>query len=207
MKRIYDRQTINEFIKKSKYHHVFSLMEIDYYLIQYKRGELVSSPFQEEALFQIVGQGTINIYFIRADGTRYALAKAATDYLLGDMDIFYPKSNHIYAEAADEVICITFSVQKHKKTLLENNSFLMLICDSLSHKIGAITAVEAAPATLEERVLSYMKYKCNSQILKGMEQAAFQLHCSTRQLQRIMNKNEVAGVVKKLGKGTYQLVK
>lgn len=89
--------------------------------------------------------------------------------------------------------------------MLSNSRFLALICYSLSAKMGAITTIEAAPASLTERVLSYMKYKCDDKILKGIEQAAFHLHCSSRQLQRILNQSERAGLVKKLGKGTYRL--
>ena len=130
-------------------------------MIKYEKGELVSSPFQNEILFQIVEQGSINIYFIRDDGTRYSLSNGTSDYFLGDMDIFNPKSQKKYAEAP--------------------------------------------PAYLTERVLSYMKYKCSDGTLKGIGQAAFHLHCSTRQLQRILNQSETAGLVKKIGKGTYQL--
>ncbi len=68
-----------------------------------------------------------------------------------------------------------------------------------------MAAFDAAPASLTERVLSYMKYKCDDETLKGIEEAAFHLHCSARQLQRILNQGEAAGVVKKLGKGTYRL--
>jgi hypothetical protein len=49
-----------------------------------------------------------------------------------------------------------------------------------------------------------MKYKCEDEILKGIEQAAFHLHCSARQLQRILNQSETNGLVKKLGKGDIQ---
>ena len=52
--------------------------------------------------------------------------------------------------------------------------------------------------TQEIREPSYMKYKCNDETLKGIERAAFHLHCSARQLQRILNQIEAAGLVKKL---------
>ena len=66
--------------------------------------------------------------------------------------------------------------------------------------------MDAAPASLTERVMSYMKYKCEDGTLKGIERAAFHLHCSARQLQRILNEREAAGAVKRLGKGTYRLI-
>lgn len=55
--------------------------------------------------------------------------------------------------------------------LLSRNPFLVLICNSLSAKIGAMTTIDAAPASLTERVMSYMKYKCTDEILKGIELA------------------------------------
>ncbi len=206
MKRIYDKKKIETCIAGSKYHAVLDSLDVDFYLIEYEKGELVSSPFQNETLFQIVEQGSINIYFIRDDGTRYSLSNGTADYFLGDMDIFYPKSNNIYAEAVESLTCISFSVEKHREMLLSNNKFLELICNSLSVKMGTMTTIEAAPASLTERVMSYMKYKCDNETLKGIEQAAFHLHCSARQLQRILNQSETAGLVKKLGKGTYRLM-
>lgn len=205
MERIYDKEKTAACIAKSKYHDVLDSLDIEFYLIKYEKGEFVSSPFQNELLFQIVEQGSINIYFIRDDGTRYSLSNGTADYFLGDMDIFYPKSNNIYAEAAESLTCISFSLEKYREVLLSNNKFLQLICNSLSVKIGTMTTIDAAPASLTERVLSYMKYKCVDKTLKGIEQTAFHLHCSTRQLQRILNQSETAGLVKKIGKGTYKL--
>lgn len=205
MERIFDEKKVAACIAKSKYHSVLDTIDIDFYLTKYEKGEFVSSPFQTESLFQIVEQGSINIYIIRDDGTRYALSNGTTDYFLGDMDIFYPRSGDVYAEAAESLTCIAFSIDKNRETLLSNNGFLALICNSLSTKIGTMTTMEAVPASLTERVMSYMKYKCDYGILKGIEQAAFHLHCSARQLQRVLNQSESAGLVKKIGKGTYKL--
>lgn len=205
MERIYDKKNVVDCIAKSKYHSVLNTLDVEFYLIKYEKGEFVSSPFQNESLFQIVEQGSINIYFIRDDGTRYALSSGTTNHFLGDMDIFYPRSSNIYAEAAESLVCIAFSIEKYRETLLSNSRFLALICNSLSAKIGMMTTIDAAPTSLAERVMSYMKYKCDHGTLKGIEQAAFHLHCSARQLQRILNQSERAGLVKKIGKGTYRL--
>ncbi len=206
MKKIFDKKEIADYIANSQYYDVFDSLDVDFYLIKYEKGELVCSPFQNELLFQIVEQGSVTIYFIRDDGTRYSLSSATTGYLLGDMEIFYPKSSNIYAQADEDVTCISFSIQKYREILLSNHKFLALICSSLSAKIGAMTTMDAAPSSLTDRVMSYMRYKCEDQTLKGIGQAAFQLHCSTRQLQRILNQSEAAGLVQKLGKGTYRLL-
>ncbi len=206
MERIYDQKKIAAYIAQSKYHAVLDSLDIDFYLIKYEKGELVRSPFQNELLFQIVEQGSINIYLIRDDGTRYSLSTGTTDYFLGDMEIFYSRNSNIYAEAAERLTCISFPIEKYKEMLFSSNPFLILICSSLSAKIREITAMDATPASLTERVLSYMEYKCSDRTLKGIERTAFHLHCSSRQLQRVLNQCEASGLVKKTGKGTYSLV-
>ncbi len=206
MERIYDKKKVAACLAKSRYHGVLAGLDLDLYLIKYEKGEFVNTPFQSELLFQIVEQGAVNIYFIRDDGTRYSLSNGRADYLLGDMDIFYPRSGNIYVEAAESLTCISFSIEKNRERLLADNGFLKLICHSLSGKIGTMAAMDAAPASLTERVMSYMRYKCEDGTLRGIERAAFHLHCSARQLQRILNEREAAGAVRRLGKGTYRLI-
>ena len=74
----------------------------------------------------------------------------------------------------------------------------------MSDKLLAATMCDAVSSSLSERVWNYMQFKCENGTLKGLEKNAFQLHCSERQLQRIMNDFRSKGMVKKIGKGTYQ---
>lgn len=92
------------------------------------------------------------------------------------MDLFAVSSDNIVAEAA-----------------------------TLANKIRSITNTDAAPSSLSERILNYMKFKCDNHILFGIEKTAFRLHCSPRQLQRILNQFEKDNVVTKIGKGQYIL--
>lgn len=206
MQKKYDKQAIIEYLKKTKYEAALCDLQEHLFLTQYEKGEFVVSPFQEETLFQVVVYGSISIYFIRDDGTLHSLSIGQENYLLGDMELFSCHKNNIYAEATGDLICIALSIEKNKKHLINNNLFLQLICNSLTAKLEAVTTIDAMPASLKERVLTYIKYKCNMGILKGLEQSAFHLNCSPRQLQRILNQYETEGVVKKIGKGTYQLI-
>lgn len=72
--------------------------------------------------------------------------------------------------------------------------------------MAAITALDAAPGSLTDRVLSYMRLKCQGGVLRGLEREAFHLHCSARQLQRIVNQLAAEGKVVRIGKGAYRLL-
>ena len=80
-----------------------------------------------------------------------------------------------------------------------------MLAESLAGKLEAITMQNAVLPSLRERVRSYMHYKCENGRLKGVENAAFHLHCSPRQLQRILNQLARDGIVKKSGKGAFEL--
>lgn len=205
MKRFYDNTLIEAYLKQTKMESVMGSLREYLFVAQYEKGEYIATPFQKEPLFQIILQGTVNIYFIRDDGSVYSLANGRKNDLLGEMEIFSRQPGNVYAEANDDVLCLALSVKASKSALLQNCQFLQLICESLTQKMEAITTLDAAPASLKQRVLTYMKYKCSNGEIKGLQQAAFHLNCSARQLQRILNQYEAEGTVRKIGKGHYRL--
>lgn len=207
MKKIHSKEVIEFYLKKTRYEAEMKELKEHLFVAQYEKGEFVTSPLEADPLFQIVIEGTINIYYIRDDGSIYSLANGQDNYLLGEMAFFQTKPGNVYVEADDDVICLALSVKNNREKLLTNCSFLQLICKSLTQKMEAITTLDAAPATLKQRVLIYMKYKCYDGELKGLEQAAFHLNCSSRQLQRILNQYAYEKIVVKIGKGNYRLNK
>ena len=76
----------------------------------------------------------------------------------------------------------------------------------MASKIAAIMNQDAVYSTLPDRVMNYMRYKCDDMTLRGIEKAAFRLHCSPRQLQRIMNSFVENDLALKTGKGSYKLL-
>lgn len=205
MKRIFDKALIERCLKQTGFESVMNGLEKYLFVAQYEKGEFVTTPLQREHLFQIVVQGSLCIYFIREDGSVYSLANERENDLLGEMELFSHETGNVYAEASDDLTCLALSVDKCRGKLLENCQFLQLVCQSLTQKMVSVTTIDAAPASLRERVLTYMTYKCGGE-LKGLEQAAFHLNCSVRQLQRILNRHEAEGAVTKTGKGAYKLI-
>ena len=195
MEKIYDRKLVEEYLKQTSYEESMSSFREKMWIVRYSKGELVSSPLQKEELFQIVIRGELHVYCIRDDGSMYSISSGQHNYLLGDMDVFSDRANAVYAQADTDLICLAFSLEENKAELLDNIQFLRLICRSLTRKMQMLTTFDAAPVSLRERVLTYMRYRCSNNELRGVGQAAFCLHCSSRQLQRILNQYEKEGIV------------
>ncbi len=205
MKKFYDKVFVENCLKQTKFESIMGSFTNHLFVAQYEKGEFITTPLQTDHLFQIIIQGSVSIYFIRDDGSVYALANGRENDLLGEMEIFQHQPSSVYAEANDDVICLALSIEASKGALLESCSFLQMICESLTCKMESITTKDAAPANLKQRVMTYMQYKCSDGELKGLEKAAFHLNCSARQLQRILNHYEADRIVTKTGKGAYKL--
>lgn len=210
MKRIYDKAKISAAISNSRYREVLEALDGKlsggFFLTEYETGEFVCAPDAKNELFQIVVSGLVSIYFIRNDGSSYSLAFSESDVLIGVSELFDIKNTGVFAEANGKVTCLCFLMNENRTKLLDNNSFLRLIAKTSSMILDVVTMKDAAPTSLKDRTLAYMYYKCPDKILRGVEKAAFQLHCSPRQLQRVLNELTDCGETEKIGKGAYRLV-
>lgn len=195
---------IAEAVSHSRYKEMLTALPTQLFLIVYDPGEIVSSPDIQNQTFQIIVSGSIQIYYIRSDGSRYSLSFSERDEILGETAFFRDENRGVFAEASEKTICLAFDIRENKTLLLRNADLMRILAESLTGKMAAILLQNSAPS-LPERVLSYMRYKCDHGNLKGVEYAAFQLHCSPRQLQRVLNSFEAEGLIKKIGKGSYIL--
>jgi len=206
MKRIYDKEVINDAIESSQYKEVLENLNVPMYICEYDDGEMVVAPYLENTQFLLTISGTLSIYLVRSDGSSYHLAYSDIGSFLGDNELFDTVNHGIYGEASGTLRCLAFPVSESKKALLDNVVFLRMLSKTLADRFKHIALQDAAPGSLTERVISYMNYIREDKTIKGVEKTAYQLHCSSRQLQRILNNLESSGIVRKVGKGTYELM-
>ena len=207
MKRIFDKEKVADAVSKSIYRDMLENLPVEVFLTEYEKGEFLTSGERTSQMIQLVASGTVAIYYIREDGSSYALELSAQDSILGDMEFFGVRNKGVFAEVSEKLTCIAFAVDGNKDKLLQNSELLCVLAKELAEKLAAVTMQNAAPVSLNERVYAYMFYKCEEKRLKGVENAAFHLHCSPRQLQRILNTFVENGIARKVGKGAYGLVK
>lgn len=206
MKRYYDKALVKTYIGQLDVGPETGPLQEHMFIARYGKGEFVTMPSENDNLFQIVVSGSLKIYAIRNDGSLYFLANGQEGYILGDMEIFSEHSGNVYAEANTDLTCLALTISKNRSAMLENSLFLQMVCRSLTRKMELITTMDATPAGLKQRVEVYMRYKCPDGEIIGLQKAAFQMNCSMRQLQRILNRCIAEKIVVKTGKGSYKLV-
>ena len=205
MKKVFSKKRIEEAISKSKYREILETLPVRFFLIEYEAGEFASSPNPHSRFFQIIVNGSILIYHVRDDGSTYSLAVSERDDILGETDFFRVDYAGVHAEVVKKTTCLAFNIEENREALLNNAAFLRVLTESLVKKTEASVMYNSL-GSLRERALSYLRYRCEGGVLKGVEHAAFQMHCSPRHLQRILNDFVCDGVVAKTGKGAYILL-
>ncbi len=206
MKRIENEEECEKAIKKSEIEKYFDTKNLEFQICQYEKGEYLCQPYSLDDRLQIVIEGTVNIYHIRDDGSKYFIAMNEGIYLLGDMEFMNPAPCIYFAEAVTPVTAVVIFLKQYRNLLKLDIKFMNLIASALSEKLAMAANGEAVSVPLKERILNHMRYHCENGILRGLGKTAFRLHCSERQLQRILNNLEAEKVISKCGKGTYRLL-
>lgn len=207
MKRIYNQAVLSNLCQKVQLDTIFDTNRIVFFGCEYQKGEYLCQPCEEEEYLQIVVSGEVSIYHIRDDGTKYSLAQGSGLFVLGDMEFYQPSPSLFFAEALTDTVSIAISLKQYRSALQQDVRFLNFLVGVLSQKLFRIARGDATNASLTDRVMNHLNYHCENGILHGLEKNAFQLHCSSRQLLRVMNNLEQQNIVKKCGKGKYQLLR
>ena len=206
MRKNYDENNIKQLIEKYNIDQLFDNMDLPFYIIQYEQGELLQQPNDANNLFQIGISGEISIYHISTDGEKYFLSQNKNFFKLGCVELSIDNDLKVYAEALTDVTVIALSLNECRNLLLKDNKFLNMVIYEMAQIIILNMNYKVITSSLGERVINYMKYYCSDNILRGVEKTAFKLHCSDRQLQRVLNDLENKNIIQKCGKGTYRLL-
>ena len=213
MERICDGNILQRMMAQAGIEQYFNTPELRFEGFRYRKGEILARPEDSDQYLQIVTVGTLRVDFLREDGSLYSLAfsdllRPRLPFLLGDMQ-FAPTAGEppaFYAQAVTDVTCMALSLSDYRTRLREDARFLNLLVEELSCKLSMLSGAASQDTSLEERLLNYLRLSCPGGALRGLEHTAQRLHCSSRQLQRVLNRLEAERVVSRCGKGSYQLL-
>lgn len=200
-----DEARLQYYIKKHKLKDCFDTPHLSFQFIEYHQGDMVIRPEEPLDCLLFVVEGAVKIYAIRQDGMQNSVHMTNGFMLLGDMEFITNSTPPFFVEAASDLICISLLTNHYREALLQDACFLRLVAQALAQKLQMITQQETVTISLEEKVQNYMMYHCENGTIAHMEQTAFQLHCSRRQLQRVLKRLIERGTIIKIGRGTYQL--
>ena len=173
--------------------------------VEFQKGELLSSPLSPLSCFYIIVKGSVSIYDLKEDGSARYISKGGVGTLLGDVEFSGTANPSFYTEAAEPVICLAIPFRENQSALENDPVFLRFVIGQLAQKLSVCAAMEVMTQTLEEKVLFFLRKVQKDHEITSVNQALQTLHCSRRQLQRVLKKLCTEGLLQKTGRGCYQL--
>ena len=174
-------------------------------LVEFEKGEMLSDPLQPLSRFYLIAKGSVSIYGLTEDGAIRYISKAARGTLLGDMEFSGAGNQSLYIEAAETVLCLAVPFRENQSILENDPVFLRFVLRQLAGKLSLSAVMTASAQTLEEKVLFFLGKVQADHAITSVNHALQPLHCSRRQLQRVLKKLCGEGRVVKTGRGCYRL--
>lgn len=205
MKEIVDRDLLEHFFGEQQAH--FRQRPPVMQLIEFEKGEILNDPLQFLNQFYIIVKGSVSIYHLTEDGSIRYISKAASGTLLGDMEFSGAGNQSLYIEAAETVLCLAMPFRENQSILENDPVFLRFVLSQLAGKLSLSAVMTASAQTLEEKVLFFLRKVQADHEISSVNHALQSLHCSRRQLQRVLKKLCDEGLLAKTGRGHYRLKK
>lgn len=179
--------------------------QIEFELFEFSRGEIINNLIDPANSLLFTVGGVIRVYNIRDNGTMALLSEGESFTVLGDVEFSTGKPSAYIVEAGTQAHCIIVDLKRYRPVLEKDPVFLSFLLASVTEKLNKTTAYLLEPEDLRERTVYYIEHS-DHRTLKGVASAASYLHCSKRQLLRILKELQEEGVIIKTGKGIYRLV-
>ena len=174
-------------------------------LVEFEKGELLQGPLQPLCQFYIIVKGSVSIYHLTEDGAVRYISKAGSGTLLGDMEFGGADKQLLHTEAEDTVLCLALPFRENRRILENDPVFLRFVLHQIAKKLAVSAVMDAAAQTLEEKLLIFLRKVQTNHEITSVNQVLPLLHCSRRQLQRIVSKLCDEGLLIKTGRGQYRL--
>lgn len=203
MKEIVDKNRLEFFFGEQQAH--FRQRPPVLKLVEFEKGEILNDPLQPLSCFYIIVRGSVSIYHLTEDGSIRYISKAANGTLLGDMEFSGAGNQSFYIEAAETVLCLAMPFRENLDILENDPVFLRFVLIQLAGKLSLSAVMTASAQTLEEKVLFFLRKVQPDHAILSVNHALQALHCSRRQLQRVLKKLCDEGLIIKIGRGCYRL--
>lgn len=204
MKKIYDAKRVQSYLEMYNIQNYFDF-SYPFFVMEYDKDEMIIHPLKETQTLQFVVQGEVSIYSIDSKGKQVFVSQTNHLIVLGDVEYIRKEKPIYFTQANTKVVVLAVSIQENRCKLDQDIKFLHFLMNSIVNKLEQSASNDIVNQTVEDKVLNYMKYSCKDHVLMNVSTACKNIHCSRRQLQRVLKQLCEKEIVVKRNKGEYVL--
>jgi len=155
---------------------------------------------------KFVVEGSFDLYTVRMDGTRLLIFHCDGYGFLGDLEFCGKTEQNRYQEVTERTRTIELPLKPLRPILQEDNRFLRFLLENLSDKLSSTLPSGEEFTNLSDAFVYYLRYKCADHTITNIEETAYRLNYSRRQLHRVLKNLTEMGIVEHTKKGCYRLI-
>lgn len=205
MKKITDKNKIKKAMEEVGLDVCFSGEPQGISIQEYEKGELLMSPLKKNQNLWFLLDGYVMVYQIDENGVLNARGIDRAGSMLGDTELFIEEYGTLFVEARTQLHVLVVPFFICRKEIEDNIPFLHFLIRNVIKKELHHHQIEAEAGTTREKVIFYIRNLCEDQCMRNVNAAVDAIHCSHRQLHRILKNLCEEGVLQKVGKGSYKI--
>lgn len=180
------------------------ISQLDFHDAFYKKGEIITFPQRRMYRLMFVLSGQIAVYAVNENGDVMLVVTGNDFTVLGDIEFATGSESVFFVEARSDVHITYLDIEKERKRLENDTVFLRALMKEIALKLSGPLMQVSINAPIRERVLLLLSKDSK---IHGLENACAHLHCSRRQLIRVLHQLCDEGLVEHSGHGLYILKK
>ena len=201
-----NKALLDSFLDDRHIYDYFSTCSPRFFLLHYRQGELLTTPFTPSQYLQFMIEGDLLLYEMPNENSTVSLQTSHNDIrMIGDMELLDVDFVPFFVEARTDVYTAAFYLEQYRSSLLQDPVFLRLVCRSLAGKLRGATDV-SLHIGLKNRLAAYIDRKGVGYEIKGVSSLSEQLNVSERQMIRVLKRFCEDGVLKKEKAGHYRIL-
>lgn len=181
----------------------FETEGLNFRLVSFEKGELLSSPVRPLRDLLFVLEGTVQVYLLREDGSSILISRGLGQTVLGTVEFARRGLPALFTEATSDLLCVALPLEENRAALEADRVFLRFVLARLTDMVLSYTLIGQPQQTVEEKLMVFLRYIKPDHTLHGMAEGIAQLHCSRRQLQRAVRGLCGRGKLERSGRGIY----
>lgn len=205
MQEIQDKKKLAYYLEKYGITQLFDTPDLPFRLYCYEAGEMMNilRPTRENLKFVV--EGSFDLYAVRRDGVRHMIYHSEGFCFLGDLEFCGRDPGMRYQEVTGRVYTVELPLEQLRPRLRQDVRFLNFLLDEMSDKFADMAVDMGSFSDLTEKLLYHIRFQCPGQAITNVGETAFRLNYSLRQTQRVLRELTRRGLLRKTGKGRYEL--
>lgn len=207
METIHDQKLLDSYVRARGIEALFGREMPHFFLLHFSPGEHLTTPFSPSRYLQLIVEGDVTLYDMPDEESTVTLSTNYSEVqLLGDMELLDASFTPFFVEAKTDVYTLAVFLDQYREQLLNDAAFLRYVCRCLAGKLnGAVIA--SRRGTLRRRVLLSLRYAEVGTRFSEIGRLARSLNVSSRQLLRVLKEMCDLGVLRRVDKGTYVVLR